>query len=56
MRPNQRRKEKMEDRPSRASKENQKIYPGQHIASPGVCCLFGEIEVARICGRFDAPE
>lgn len=45
----------MEVRPSR-SQENQEICPGQQIASPGVCCLLGEIEVVRIGGQFDAPE
>jgi hypothetical protein len=55
MRPNQQRKEKMEVRPSR-SQENQEICPGQQIASPGVCCLLGEVEVVRIGGQFDAPE
>jgi hypothetical protein len=45
----------MEVRPSR-SQENQEICPGQQIASPGVCCLLGEVEVVRIGGQFDAPE
>jgi hypothetical protein len=33
-----------------------RIYPGQQIASPEVRCLFGEIEVVRIGGRFERNE